>query len=397
MTPETLKALYGTDNAEKIFEKKSKEKQLKALPSSVHGKITLSSDECKTLCKKVGLEYHPGFENRVREYTISTEAVDRHGDIVRASGASFDNFKKNPVVLFAHDYSMPPIGNAIKVWVDKVKKEVRSWALFFNDELDPTGRADSIFRLINANALKAASIGFNAVEARRPTEKERDSWGMGAYGIEFKKWDLLEFSAVPVPANQEALTNSYSDQEKNAIRKALQEGFTKKDIEIIEEKPFLDEWIIDALKNAVTGNMEQGAEISKIDDGIADAFKGFEPELEFIHSESEDETIKDVDDSVDDHIVKTEIEIAINEVRSLLKEFKEGNLNMPTIMIDTKSIEDNLTNVIEVVEQRLSGIIDQITTLTKSLQILTADKVKKDSERLYDIDELGDVKINLTN
>ena len=38
-------------------------------------------------------------------FVASDESVDRYGDIIRASGWQLDNFRKNPVLLFAHDFA----------------------------------------------------------------------------------------------------------------------------------------------------------------------------------------------------------------------------------------------------------------------------------------------------
>ena len=43
-------------------------------------------------------------EQGIFEAMISTEVVDRDGDIMVATGARTENFMRNPVVLFGHDY-----------------------------------------------------------------------------------------------------------------------------------------------------------------------------------------------------------------------------------------------------------------------------------------------------
>src|SRR6201995_6135940 len=53
---------------------------------------------------------------RVR-FVASDETVDRYGDIIRASGWQLDNFRKNPVLLFAHDSRQPPVGQVPSIEV----------------------------------------------------------------------------------------------------------------------------------------------------------------------------------------------------------------------------------------------------------------------------------------
>jgi hypothetical protein len=45
-------------------------------------------------------------------FVISTDEVDRHGDVIQAQGWQLDAYRNNPVFLWAHDYSRPVIGRA---------------------------------------------------------------------------------------------------------------------------------------------------------------------------------------------------------------------------------------------------------------------------------------------
>lgn len=130
---------------------------------------------------------------------ISTGAVDRMREIVEPEGADMGNYKKNPVVLWAHDYSLPPIGKAL--WVKREGNGLVAKIKFAATEF-----AQEIFGLYKDGIMKAFSIGFlpseskwveydNDADAKNPKKPRRI----------FKKWELLEFSAVPVPANPEAL------------------------------------------------------------------------------------------------------------------------------------------------------------------------------------------------
>ena len=42
----------------------------------------------------------------------SDETIDRHGESLSINSWDLKNFKANPVLQFAHDYSQPPIGIA---------------------------------------------------------------------------------------------------------------------------------------------------------------------------------------------------------------------------------------------------------------------------------------------
>lgn len=165
------------------------------------GKVLLQHARLAKVSKADGDE-----SNRRRKFTISTETPDRHGDIVRANGIGLDNFKANPVVLFAHESYMPPIGNSPNIGLGE--KRLEAEVDFF--ERDVYDFADTIFRIVNAGGLKATSIGFIPLEwDRLDTDEEEQKRGMK--GFEFSKSDLLEFSIVPVPANPECVSRAFHD------------------------------------------------------------------------------------------------------------------------------------------------------------------------------------------
>ncbi len=45
--------------------------------------------------------------------TISTRARDRQGDVIEPTGVRLDRFRKNPVVLYAHDYEALPVARSM--------------------------------------------------------------------------------------------------------------------------------------------------------------------------------------------------------------------------------------------------------------------------------------------
>lgn len=125
--------------------------------------------------------------------TISTPEVDRQGDIVEPLGMDLTNFKKNPVVMFAHDYSSLPIGRARKIWAD-------ANGIYAEVEFAPFGVGEQAWGMARDGYLNAWSVGFAPITSEKI--KHRD----GRIGMRFTSAELLEFSAVPVPANAGALS-----------------------------------------------------------------------------------------------------------------------------------------------------------------------------------------------
>jgi len=141
-------------------------------------------------------------KERTLEFIGSTETQDRVGDIIEAGGWNIKDYKANPVFLWAHRYDQPPIGKANKVWISNDKK------LKFHIEFASAETyefADTIFKLYQGGFLNAVSVGFEPKDWDLIETKDDDTFFSPK---RYKKQDLLELSAVPVPANPEALQNA---------------------------------------------------------------------------------------------------------------------------------------------------------------------------------------------
>ena len=149
-------------------------------------------------------------EERVLRFTGSDESEDRDSDIIRSSGWELIEYMKNPIFLYMHDYKIPPIGKAVNVFVDSLKK-----ALVFDikfptiEELSTNGLAhehakfaDMIYNMYLNGYMNSTSVGFKGIDfSEREDQKDLPSW---ARGIEFRKQELFELSGVTVPANPNA-------------------------------------------------------------------------------------------------------------------------------------------------------------------------------------------------
>ena len=153
-------------------------------------------------------------------FVASTEEVDRHGDVVSVSGWKLDAYRKNPVFLWAHDYSRPAIGRSTQVWTTLKETEVTGGeaargpalltpglltpALLVNVEFAPTGFAQEVAALYRGGYQKGVSVGFRPL---RFEERRHPQTGK-FLGIRFTEQVLLEVSAAPVPANENAVRRS---------------------------------------------------------------------------------------------------------------------------------------------------------------------------------------------
>lgn len=138
---------------------------------------------------------------RTIRFVASDETVDRYGDIIRVAGWDLSNYRRNPVLLFGHNSREPPIGTS-NAWIEGTR--LLADATFL--PLGVSDFADEIWRIIDAGALRAVSVGFLPTEDPNfmwaADDPNHDSWPVG---FEYIAQELLELSVVPVPANPEAL------------------------------------------------------------------------------------------------------------------------------------------------------------------------------------------------
>jgi len=120
----------------------------------------------------------------------STNSIDRVGDVINhdawTKSGGLQNFEKNPIILFNHDYNKP-IGRATSMEVNKSGLELGARI---------SKSAGEIKDLIKDGVLGAFSVGFRVKDAEYNEETD---------GLEIKDAELFEVSVVSVPANQTAM------------------------------------------------------------------------------------------------------------------------------------------------------------------------------------------------
>jgi HK97 family phage prohead protease len=136
-----------------------------------------------------------GGDSRKVTFTISTASVDRDRDTLAVDGWKLDNYRKNPVVLWAHRYDDLPVGKAESILAKA--GALKAVADFVPAEISPF--ADTVFRLLKGGFLRATSVGFRPMKYALNEDRR---------GIDFEEQELMEFSIVPVPANPEALMDA---------------------------------------------------------------------------------------------------------------------------------------------------------------------------------------------
>lgn len=138
------------------------------------------------------------------DIVISTDGVDRDGDVIEQDGWEFDNYLLNPVVLFGHDYRSVPIGMTNRLSREGGKTVANFTFRHPANDFDPVLPVKAAW---DQGMLRAASVGFKPKEAE-PLDKDDDGWFPAQ---RYMKQELLEWSIVPIPANQEALRREFEE------------------------------------------------------------------------------------------------------------------------------------------------------------------------------------------
>lgn len=132
------------------------------------------------------------------KFSITTADVDRDNDSILVEGWDFTDYKKNPVVLWAHNYQTPPVAKAVNIFRDSAS--IDSTAEFTPKEMNPFGYM--IYQMYKGGFLNAVSVGFQPTDYELARDREN--------GMNFTRQSLMEYSAVPVPSNPHALIQARS-------------------------------------------------------------------------------------------------------------------------------------------------------------------------------------------
>ena len=132
----------------------------------------------------------------VVEFVSSDETIDRYNEVISAKGWELGRYRQNPVFQDSHDYStiLRTIGRADST-------EVRGNHLYqrmvFAVNENPLAKIG--YAMYRGGFLHAVSVGFIPIE-----------WEKGdGYARRYLKQELLETSAVAIPANPNALELAY--------------------------------------------------------------------------------------------------------------------------------------------------------------------------------------------
>lgn len=145
------------------------------------------------------------------EMHVSGQAMrDSYGDLVPVTGWDFERWIKNPVVMWAHEYWIPPIG--VGLWIKEDGDNLRSRMRFWNGDGEWGDYAREIFSMYASDPpfMRMFSVGF------QPTKWEAiydttENGGKVFVGYDYIEKELWEYSCVPIGAYPDALARAVQD------------------------------------------------------------------------------------------------------------------------------------------------------------------------------------------
>lgn len=129
---------------------------------------------------------------RPMRFIVATEGKKADGLDLRMNGLNLDRFRANPVVMYGHDYwgrESLPIGRAENIEIDGPN-------LMADTVFDPDDEfAQRVEGKYRGGFLNAVSVGF-------------DIRGIDPETGVVEEWEMIEYSAVPVPLDPDAVVES---------------------------------------------------------------------------------------------------------------------------------------------------------------------------------------------
>ena len=144
---------------------------------------------------------------------ITTDQVDREGDVVIPLGVRIKDFLDNPIILHNHNKN-EEVGRVMSIKPTRDGKALEVHGKLLPKGSDPD--ADRTWEKVKHGVLNAISIGFGNAVFRYPSKKDIETFGQKVKRVIFRS-DLYEISLVAVPANPGAKIFERKDLNKEEI------------------------------------------------------------------------------------------------------------------------------------------------------------------------------------
>lgn len=167
--------------------------------------------------------------------TISDTSTDMDQDCVYSKGCDVRTIMKNPVVLWSHQMSSPPVGKIVGLLISDNKIEAKI-------KMADTAQGKELWTLIKEGYLKTNSIGFIISKAVIRGQKEFNEFiAKSGLAIDnacnriITEFTLIENSLCSIPSNGNALIQAVSTKSINVSDKLSKDLGIDKEIKEVKE------------------------------------------------------------------------------------------------------------------------------------------------------------------
>jgi phage head maturation protease len=148
----------------------------------------------------------PNAEAATLDFVASTATLDRYHEVIEPAGWRLESYRRNPVFQNAHNYGdiLFTLGKALTTEVRGVGDgQALCQRIQFATEVNPVARI--AYGLYKGGFLNAVSVGFIPLRWEDGGNTPASAQAGAAPRRRYLEQELLEVSAVAIPANPDAL------------------------------------------------------------------------------------------------------------------------------------------------------------------------------------------------
>jgi len=168
-------------------------------------------------------------------WVLSDYSKDRDDERIDPVGWQLANYRKNPVVLWSHEWWEPAIGvsRGVKIADGQLVGKV----VFDASGSDQT--ALLVASKVESGIIKTGSVGFRPIKIELPGQGAEDKDAKGkddGTRLIYRKQELMEFSICNIPSNVNA-TMVAAELNRSAGKAFVMPGEPEEETEVVPEEP----------------------------------------------------------------------------------------------------------------------------------------------------------------
>lgn len=307
-------------------------KDLDGKPIERNGKTVFASDNDGVV---------KSINKGARTLTIvgTDETRDRGGDIVSIKGWQLENYLKNPVFLWVHDYGSVPIGATKQITRKRNPARLEFTIKFPTEGLFPF--ADMIYELYGEKIINASSVGFIPLDWENIDDEDEEMKGRYWNPRKFLKQELLELSGCPVPANPSAVQDAIGTKSFGNFKGSDLVNYMNKMSELVNDKTF-DGVLAELDKVKAEFKELQGKKLVTVEKNLEDNFETKDLK-ELVEERMEDENLTDSIERAKEQMQNGSSYLSHEEVFKTVADDKEENKNETTSEKEETEVSEEVT------------------------------------------------------